>query len=204
VVSADGRCVAFLSEATNLVAGDTNGVQDVFVRERYALPVLTVLCEPGVGGVRTCACSNPPSGPGRGCNNSAATGGAMLTAAGGSRLASDTVVFTTIDEKPTATSVVWQGTTTVTGVVFGQGVRCVGGTLKRLYMKNAVAGSVTAPNFGAGDLSISARSSTLGSPIAAGSTRTYFVTYRDPVVLGGCPSGSTFNVTQAGAVTWWP
>jgi Tol biopolymer transport system component len=33
-VSADGRYVAFVSEATNLVAGDANGVQDVFVRDR--------------------------------------------------------------------------------------------------------------------------------------------------------------------------
>jgi Tol biopolymer transport system component len=31
-LSADGRLVAFLSRATNLVPGDTNGVQDVFVR----------------------------------------------------------------------------------------------------------------------------------------------------------------------------
>ncbi len=31
VISGDGRCVAFTSDATNLVAGDTNGVADVFV-----------------------------------------------------------------------------------------------------------------------------------------------------------------------------
>ena len=31
-ISADGRYVAFYSEATNLVPGDTNGVSDVFVR----------------------------------------------------------------------------------------------------------------------------------------------------------------------------
>ncbi|NIR01347.1 MAG: hypothetical protein GTN78_14305, partial [Gemmatimonadales bacterium] len=33
-MSADGRWVAFLSGATNLVAGDTNGAQDVFVHDR--------------------------------------------------------------------------------------------------------------------------------------------------------------------------
>jgi len=32
-ISADGRFVAFLSSATNLVAGDTNGVTDAFVRD---------------------------------------------------------------------------------------------------------------------------------------------------------------------------
>jgi len=37
-VSADGRYVAFLSDARNLVGGDTNGVADVFVRDlRYGL-----------------------------------------------------------------------------------------------------------------------------------------------------------------------
>lgn len=33
-VSADGRFVAFASQASNLVAGDTNGLQDIFVRDR--------------------------------------------------------------------------------------------------------------------------------------------------------------------------
>ncbi len=33
-ISADGRYVAFLSASTNLVAGDGNGVQDVFVHDR--------------------------------------------------------------------------------------------------------------------------------------------------------------------------
>ena len=33
-ISADGRYVAFTSYANNLVAGDTNGTEDVFVRDR--------------------------------------------------------------------------------------------------------------------------------------------------------------------------
>jgi Tol biopolymer transport system component len=33
-ISADGRYVAFFSMATNLVAGDTNGASDIFVRDR--------------------------------------------------------------------------------------------------------------------------------------------------------------------------
>jgi len=33
-ISADGRFVAFLSQASNLVVGDSNGVADVFVRDR--------------------------------------------------------------------------------------------------------------------------------------------------------------------------
>lgn len=37
-LSADGRLVAFNSEATNLVPGDTNGAYDLFVRDRLLLP----------------------------------------------------------------------------------------------------------------------------------------------------------------------
>src|SRR5207244_3314678 len=33
-ISADGRFVAFESDASNLVAGDTNGALDIFVRDR--------------------------------------------------------------------------------------------------------------------------------------------------------------------------
>ncbi len=33
IISGDGRYVAFISDATNLVAGDTNGATDVFVRD---------------------------------------------------------------------------------------------------------------------------------------------------------------------------
>jgi Tol biopolymer transport system component len=35
-ISADGRYVAFVSSASNLVPGDTNGVWDIFVRDRQA------------------------------------------------------------------------------------------------------------------------------------------------------------------------
>jgi len=34
-ISGDGRYVAFVSEATNLVPGDTNGREDIFVRDRW-------------------------------------------------------------------------------------------------------------------------------------------------------------------------
>ena len=86
------------------------------------------------------------------------------------------------------------------GLVFGQGVRCVGGTLKRLYTKTAVGGSITAPS--GADPTVSARSATLGDMIQAGQSRWYLVYYRDPIVLGGCPASSTFNATQTGQVAW--
>jgi hypothetical protein len=204
-LSADGRYVVFDSIASNLVSGDTNGVSDVFVRDRQGGTSFTSLCDPGVAGLIACPCSNPPSGTGRGCDNSVATGGASLAAAGGTYLSSDSLVFTTSGEKPTATSVLLQGTSSpASGLVYGQGVRCVGGTLKRLFTKTASSGSVTAPDFGAGDLAVSARSAAKGDPISAGQSRWYLVFYRDPILLGGCPANSTFNATQTGLVVWAP
>jgi Tol biopolymer transport system component len=203
-ISADGRYVAFESAASNLVAGDTNGARDVFVRDRAAAGS-TGLCDPGVDGVIACPCSNPPSGPGRGCDNSSGTGGASLAASGIAYLSMDSLVFTTSGEKPTATSVLLQGTSlAANGVVYGQGVRCVGGSLKRLFVKHAVAGSITAPDLGGGDPTVSARSASLGDVIQPGQNRWYLVYYRDPTVLGGCPATSTFDATQTGQATWWP
>jgi hypothetical protein len=96
-----------------------------------------------------------------------------------------------------------QGPTLVaSGLVYGQGVRCAGGAIKRLFSKNAVAGSITAPDFGAGEPTVSARSAAKGSVIQAGQSRWYFVYYRDPIVLGGCPATSSFNATPTGRVDW--
>ena len=204
-ISDDGRYVAFRSDAADLVQGDTNGFDDIFVHDRLGGPDFTSLCHPGVAGVSACPCSNPPSVVGRGCNNSSGTGGAMLSASGATYLSSDSLVFTTAGEKPTALSTVWQAPTLVpAGQIMGQGVRCGGGALKRLYNKSAVGGSITAPSFGAGDPTVSARSAALGVPIVAGQSKYYFVSYRDPTILGGCPPVSTFNVTQTGRVTWAP
>jgi hypothetical protein len=203
-VCSGGRFIAFESDASNLLIGDTNFQKDGFVRDRAAT-VFTSLCDPGVGGVIACPCSNPPSGSGRGCNNSSATGGAILSASGITYLSMDGLVFTTSGERPTALSIVTQWTGgSAAGAVYGMGVRCTSGTFKRLYTKSATAGSITAPDFGAGDDSVSDRSTALGNVILPGQSRWYFVYYRDPNVLGGCPASGTFNATQTGEVTWYP
>jgi hypothetical protein len=162
-------------------------------------------CVPGVGNVMACPCGNPqqPAGSTRGCNNSAATGGALLQSGGAASLASDSVVFTSSGEKPSATTVFLQGNASLaSGVVFGQGVRCNSGVLKRLYVKSASGGVASAPS--GGDPSVSARSAALGDAIAPGSHRYYSAYYRDANVLGGCPSTSTFNASQGQDVTWGP
>jgi hypothetical protein len=203
-ISADGRYVVFRSEATDLVPGDTNGYDDVFLHDRLAAG-FAVSCDPGIDNVIACPCANAPATSGRGCDNSSFTGGASLSAGGIAYLSIDSLVFITNDEKPTVTSILLQGTASLpTGLVFGQGVRCVGGAMKRLYVKISANGSITAPDSSAGDLTVSARSTLLGDPILPGESRYYLVYYRDPIVLGGCPATSTFNSTQTGSATWWP
>ena len=163
---------------------------------------LSPYCTPGTAGVITCPCSNPPAGANRGCDNSAATGGASISATGLALLSNDTVVVSTANQRPTGTTILLQGVAQTTGAIFGQGVRCVNGTLKRLYVKSASGGSISVP--GAGDPTISARSSALGDPIGSNSTREYTAYYRDPTVLGGCPAASTWNCTNAGQIFWYP
>ncbi len=160
-------------------------------------------CTPGVGGVMPCPCNNPNPFPGSGCENSFSTGGAILNAGGNASLTQDTVVFSTTGEMPTATSILLQGDAAdAVGFQFGQGVRCAAGTLKRMYLKTAVGGAITAPELG--DLQVSVRSANVGDTIAPGTHRYYQLYYRDPNVLGGCATTLGFNVSQAIDVTWNP
>ena len=129
----------------------------------------------------------------------------MLTASGFAYLSGDSLVFNSGAERERALSILVQGNARIpAGAIYGQGVRCAGGRLTRLYVKSAASGHVTAPDFGSGDPSVSVRSEARGDTIHAGESRWYFVYYRDPIVLGGCPASSTFNATQTGEVTWSP
>ena len=201
-VSADARFVTYDSWLSNLVPDDTVFSLDVFLRDR-AHESSTSLCAPGAASVVDCPCGNPPSGPTRGCDNSAATGGASLSIFGGQFVSSDSLVLATRHAMPNATSIVLQGTAPIeSGVAFGQGVLCVGGATTRLYTKAAVAGSTEVPDFAAGEPTVHARSAQLGDPISPGTTRWYAVVYRDPIPLGGCRS--TFNTTPTREVVWLP
>ncbi|MBK7644314.1 MAG: hypothetical protein IPJ19_14935 [Planctomycetes bacterium] len=146
-----------------------------------------------------CPCANVGAA-GRGCNNSANTGGAQLDASGGTT--PDTLVLTVSGELPSASSIFLQGTSNApTGVLFGDGVRCVSGVLKRLYVKPASAGSASAP--GVGDPSISARSAALGDTITTGTSRWYQVYSRDPnPSFCPAPQGNTYNISNGVRVNW--
>jgi hypothetical protein len=167
---------------------------------------LVPFCFPGLNGVIPCPCNNPPTGTGKGCNNFGAgpTDSAQLTATGSPSLSADTLVFTSTGENNTSLTIFLQGTTSsATGLVYGAGVRCVTGTLKRLYTGGATGGSITRPS--GADPSVHVRSAALGDPISAGQARYYMTYYRDPNAAGPCGNtASTFNDSQAGSITWAP
>jgi len=165
-----------------LVTNDQVGVQQCF----------------GDGSGHACPCANFGLS-GHGCANSVVAGGALLVASG--TTSPDTIVLHSTGETPTALSIFLQGDATISPAVYGDGLRCAGGILKRLYTKAASGGAVSAP--GPGDPSITVRSASLGNPIPPGDRRSYQVYYRDSNP-GFCPSppGGTFNITNVVKILW--
>jgi len=160
-------------------------------------PAGSSLC-PGDGSTQPCPCGNSGE-PGRGCGNSFGTS-ARLSAGG--LPAADNLVFVSSGEAPSALTIFLQGSTALASAVpFGDGLRCVDGALKRLYIKSAVGGIASAP--GAGDLSVRAQSAALGDPIPVGAVRHYQAYYRDPNP-GFCPAptGNTFNSSSGVSILW--
>jgi hypothetical protein len=168
----------------------------------------TPFCVPGSGGVMGCVCGNP-NGAGAGCANTG-SGGASLGVTGSASLASDATdpgsfVLNGTSLLSGSTCIFLQGDGQVAGgTTFGAGIRCVAGQLLRLYVKQGiVSGAKSAPQ--AGDRSISNRSSDIGAPILAGSSRTYQIYYRDPGQAnpgGSCPVNDTFNISTGQIVVW--
>ena len=153
----------------------------------------------GDGSAAACPCANAGIA-GHGCDNSASSGGALLTAVGSP--SQDTLVLAQSGELASSLSIFLQGDVELPGAAFfGDGLRCTGGDLKRLFVANALAGTVSAPQ--PGDPSIRARSAELGDPLAPGSVRHYQVYYRDPVAtFCASPLGDAFNVGNALRVVW--
>ena len=150
----------------------------------------------GDGSGAACPCANSGAS-GRGCENSASTGGALLGSSG--TTIPDTIVLAASGEKPTALTIFLQGTTSSPAIAFGDGLRCVTGTLKRLYSRNASGGAISAPQ--GAEPSITTRSQQLGDTIAPGTTRHYMTYYRD-ADPSFCPTGGTFNGSNAVAIAW--
>jgi Tol biopolymer transport system component len=192
-VSHDGRFVAFGSLATNLVAGDTNGVDDVFLRDRAGIAPPSPFCF-GDGTGTLCTCGS--GAPGNGCPSSLNPSGANLAASGSASLAADTLLLLG-SGMPNSFALYFQGTTQVAGGAganFGDGLRCAGGAIVRLGTKSNSSGASQYPD--TSDPPVSVR-----GQVTMPGLRTYQIWYRNAADF--C-TPDTFNLTNGLAVTWTP
>jgi hypothetical protein len=148
----------------------------------------------GDGSGTPCPCgNNSPAGQGRGCLHSLGNG-ALLGATGTASVSADTVVLMGSD-MPNASALYFQGTAQINGglgAVFGDGLRCAGGTVIRLATKTNVGGQSQFP--AAGDPAVSVQGACV-----AGDVRHYQIWYRNAADF--C-TPSTFNLSNGLSITW--
>ena len=145
----------------------------------------------GDGSGTPCPCGN--LGPaGSGCANSAGTG-ALLGCSGPVRVPEDALEFHVSGLPPYSFMVLYQGTDQAAsglGVPFGDGLRCAGGTTRRLGIR--VSNLYGVVGYGPGLAGI--------GHWQAGETWHFQAWYRDP----GGPCGSGSNMSNATSVTFLP
>jgi hypothetical protein len=93
----------------------------------------------------------------------------------------------------------FQGTTEVelgAGSVLGDGLRCAGGTVRRLGTVAGAGGASDAP-----DAAHPAPLSAAGAILSVGATRVYQAWYRN---AGSFCTSATFNLTNGVRITWRP
>lgn len=151
----------------------------------------------GDGSATTCPCGNASAaGARQGCLHSLGSGGALSELGLASLSADDfQLVCASMPDSP---ALYLQGTSTLGaggGIVFGDGLRCAGGTVVRLAIRQNIAGGSRYPE--AGDLPVSAR-----GLVTTPGERVYQVWYRDSAP-NFC-TGATFNLTGALVTTWEP
>jgi hypothetical protein len=179
---------------------DRDGDEDVVAISFGRLCVLenggrtgTSFCA-GDGSGTPCPCGNASApGAGLGCRNSTGRAGA-LRASGSSSLLTDSMQLRGVG-MTNSSALYFQGTAAVAGgagAVFGDGLRCVTGSVVRLGVRTNAGGASTFP--GAGQLSLRV----LGNVTAPG-TRLYQVWYRDAASF--CTS-ATWNLTSGLDVVW--
>lgn len=145
---------------------------------------------PENGGVE-CPCGNEvPAGTTEGCLNRDGVG-AALTSTGIPSVSNDTLVLNVAGLPNGVPGFFFQGASNGPVVVFGNGIRCIGGPFIRLAKIAGQPGGNQYPPVG-------------GTPISeqfnipAGATRYYQVLYRD----GGGPCGTSINASNGLKVVW--
>jgi CHRD domain len=187
------------SQVTALLAGNiyTNIHSTVFPNgeirgQLNVIPAITTICiGDGTGG--TCPCSNQSlPGNNEGCLHSGGVGG-KLVASGGTSITCDTLSLSA-SQMLGANSIFIQGSNVPVGpFAFGDGLRCIGGTLRRLGVVPVSGGNASLGTSGTTPIH------TLGQVIPG--SYGYQVYFRDPQSF--CTS-LTYNITNGVQVTWVP
>ena len=150
----------------------------------------------GDGSATACPCGNAAAaGTQAGCLNSLGSAG-RLVASGSASIAAANLLLGA-SGMPDSSALYFQGTLQQgggAGSVFGDGLRCAGGSVVRLGTKVNAAGASQYP--GAGDQSVAVR-----GQATPGAVRTYQVWYRNAAAY--C-SASTFNLTNGWQLVWTP
>jgi hypothetical protein len=136
-----------------------------------------------------------------GCTNSTGNA-AKLVDSGSASLANDTLAFTCSGVGATTIGLLVEGSSTIQPFAFGDGLFCFGGSILRLYIVVA-NGGVSEHARCRRPVDSRARRRLSAVPIAAGERRVYQTYYRD-AALAFCPSGGSFNFSNALLVHWTP
>jgi hypothetical protein len=152
--------------------------------------------DPGSGAACPCANDNDGSVPGSGCANGVYPSGAKLTATGIASISSDSLVLTTSGLEPNNSGLYFQANNDLSpGVIWGDGLRCAGGELKRLQVRFASGSGISATTIG-----ISAKAGN----VLAGDTKRYQCWYRT-TVNPPCGLGvNDFNASNGYSISWLP
>jgi hypothetical protein len=151
----------------------------------------------GDGSGTACPCANNSVvGQGEGCLNSLGLG-SKLTTSGNPFLSADTLVLSGAN-MPNSSALYFQGTSQQSGgagAVFGDGLRCAGGSVTRLGTTTNAGGTSTYPN------AVDTIRVHLKGAVASPGLRVYQCWYRNAASF--CTS-STFNLSNGVQVLWAP
>jgi hypothetical protein len=152
----------------------------------------------GDGTGAPCPCGSPNGALGHGCPNSGNANGAIIGVLSGSASISAADLRLESTGHKLSTLAVWfQGDVLATQLAYGDGLRCVGTPLVRLYNMSFAPGTMPDPLDSPASPSIVVR----GGISAPGTVKGYFLAYRDPATFG---CSATFNASNALNVTWAP
>jgi hypothetical protein len=131
-----------------------------------------------------------------GCRNSTGLGG-LLAASGTSNWSLDNLVLNMTQLPPNQFGILFMGPVQIAPVPFGDGLRCVGGQLRRYGVIQA--NGFGNASFGPGIVNYSQSNFPPAGWILVSSTWSFQHWYRDP----GGPCGTNYNATNALAVTFY-